>query len=150
MLGFVMPSYSHLRHEAGHWQAATRRGYKAEIVHGIFGDGELMVLSDATETDAVQSAAFLLSGPLTDFIHANCSGFNSFKEVSKAVLTSYAFNGWAAFSSEHSQYDVDQLIHIPLNRTELLQVFKEATEAAVAACQMGHAELRELAPQAVA
>ena len=145
-----MSSYSHLRHEAGHWQAATRRGYTAQIVPGIFGDGELMVLTDAAETDAVQSAAFLLSGPLTDYIYANCNGAGSFDEVAKAVLTSYSSNGWAAFSSEHSQYDIEQLMQIPLNRTELLLVFKEATEAALAACQMSDAELLELAPKAAA
>ena len=113
-------NYSHLRHEAGHWQAATRRGYTAQIVQGIFGDDELMVLADTSTTDAVQSAAFLLSGPLTDYIYANCNGFGSFDEVTRAVLKAYSFNGWAAFSSEHAQYDIEQLMQIPLNRTQLL------------------------------
>ena len=141
-------SPSLLRHECGHWHAATRRGYTAQIVQGIFGDGELMVLADTSTTDAVQSAAFLLAGPLTDYIYANCNGAGSFDEVARAVLTAYSFNGWAAFSSEHAQYDIEQLMQIPLNRTQLLLVFKEATEAAVAACQMTDVELNNLAPKA--
>ena len=117
---------------------------------GILGDGELMVLADATETDAVQSAAFLLAGPLADYIYANRNGAGSFDEVVRAILTAYSHNGWAAFSSEHGQYDIEQLMQIPLNRTQLIQVFKESTEAAVAACQMTDVQLNNLAPKAAA